>query len=90
MPSIRRSLIIYCMTLPFALVDMFGWWTLLDLLLVSYTFLGIEEIGVEIEGPFGHDENDLPLETICETIHQNIYALSGMYVGKPEQLPTGL
>lgn len=87
---LRRALIIYCFTLPFALVDMFGWWTLLDVLLVAYTFLGIEEIGVEIEGPFGNDENDLPLETICETIHQNVYALAGMYAGKPEKLPEGL
>ena len=87
---LRRALIIYCFTLPFALVDQFGWWTLLDVLLVAYTFLGIEEIGVEIEGPFGSDENDLPLETICETIHQNVYALAGMHTGKPEKLPEGL
>lgn len=87
---LRRALILYCFTLPFALVDQYGWWTLLDVLLVAYTFLGIEEIGVEIEGPFGNDENDLPLETICETIHQNIYALAGMYTGEPEKLPEGL
>ena len=87
---LRRALIVYCFTLPFALVDLFGWWTLLDVLLVAYTFLGIEEIGVEIEGPFGDDENDLPLEAICETIHQNIYSLAGMYAGKPEKLPEGL
>jgi len=87
---LRRALIIYCYTLPFALADTFGWWTVLDVLLVSYTFLGIEEIGVEIEGPFGSDENDLPLEAICETIHQNVYALAGMYTGAPEVLPEGL
>lgn len=90
MVHLRRALIIYCYTLPFALVDLYGWWTLLDVLLVTYTFLGIEEIGVEIEGPFGCDENDLPLEAICETIHQNVYALAGMYVGPREKLPEGL
>ena len=54
------------------LVDTFGWFTILDVLLVAYTFFGIEEIGVEIEGPFGDDENDLPLETICRTIERNL------------------
>lgn len=87
---LRRALIVYCFTLPFALVDAFGWWTVLDVLLVAYTFLGIEEIGVEIEGPFGNDENDLPLEAICETIRQNVYALAGMAAGGKEALPEGL
>ena len=32
---------------------------------VAYTFFGIEEIGVEIENPFGHDLNDLALEEMC-------------------------
>jgi putative membrane protein len=72
---LRRALVIYCFTLPFALVDQYGWGTILDVLLVSYTFFGIEEIGVEIEGPFGFDDNDLPLEQICETIKTNIVAM---------------
>jgi putative membrane protein len=69
---LRRALVAYCFTLPFALVDSFGWATLIDVLLVSYVFFGIEEIGVEIEGPFGFDDNDLPLEQICETIEANL------------------
>lgn len=70
---LRRALIIYCFTLPFALVDLFKWnWvTVLDTLFLSYVYFGIEEIGVEIENPFGDDENDLPLEDICESIHRN-------------------
>jgi len=73
---LRRALVIYCFTLPFALVDTFGWWTVLEVAFVAYTYFGIEEIGVEIEGPFGHDENDLPLEAICETIYKNVYAMA--------------
>ena len=69
---LRRALVMYCFTLPFALVESFGWATLLDVLLVSYVFFGIEEIGVEIEGPFGFDDNDLPLEQICDTIQRNL------------------
>jgi putative membrane protein len=87
---LRRALVLYCFTLPFALVDTFGWTTVLDVVLLSYTFFGIEEIGVEIEGPFGHDANDLPLEEICETIHKNVFALTGAAQLGQEALPEGL
>lgn len=87
---LRRGLIIYCFSLPFALVDSFGWFTILDVLLVAYTFFGIEEIGVEIEGPFGNDENDLPLPEICVTIRHNLYALAGMTTSHRETMPEGL
>ncbi|WP_321470491.1 bestrophin family ion channel [uncultured Paludibaculum sp.] len=87
---LRRALVIYCFTLPFALVDTFGWMSLLDVLLISYTFFGIEEIGVEIEGPFGDDANDLPMRDICETIHKNLYALAGMRRQEREAMPEGL
>lgn len=75
---LRRALVIYCFTLPFALVDIFTfkWAVILDTLFLSYVFFGIEEIGVEIEDPFGEDENDLPLETICSSIAKNTKAFS--------------
>jgi putative membrane protein len=75
---LRRALVLYCFTLPFALVDVFGWWAVFDVALVAYMFFGIEEIGVEIEGPFGHDENDLPLKDICDTIYKNVYAMADL------------
>jgi len=73
---LRRALILYCFTLPFALVELYGWWTILVALLASYMFFGIEEIGVEIENPFGNDLNDLPLERFCATIARDVRALT--------------
>lgn len=87
---LRRALVLYCFTLPFAMVETFGWTTVVDVLVLAYTFFGIEEIGVEIEGPFGHDDNDLPLEDICETIHKNLYAVAGIEKLDREALPEGL
>lgn len=88
---LRRALVLYCFTLPFALVETFGWATVVDVLAVAYIFFGIEEIGVEIEGPFGYDANDLPLEQICERIQHNVYALGGLTPGvPPDPLPEGL
>jgi putative membrane protein len=40
--------------------------------LISFAVFGIEEIGIEIENPFGYDANDLPLDTICATMQRNI------------------
>jgi putative membrane protein len=77
MVHLRRVMIVYCFTLPFALVDSLGWLTVLAILGVSYTFFGIEEIGVEIENPFGNDLNDLALEELCGKISKNILAISG-------------
>ena len=87
---LRRALVLYCYTLPFALVSSYGWYTILDVLFISYVFFGIEEIGVEIEGPFGQDDNDLPLDDICETIHRNLYAIAGIESLPRESLPEGL
>lgn len=72
MVHLRRAVILYCWTLPFALLSGFGWWTVIVTLLITYLMYGIEEIGVEIEDPFGDDENDLPLEQICQTIESNL------------------
>lgn len=74
---LRRALILYCFTLPFALVTRFGWETIPATLFMAYVLFGIEEIGVEIEDPFGTDENDLPLARICETIDRNLRDVIG-------------
>lgn len=76
MVHVRRALILYCFTLPFALVEPYGWLTIADTLMATYIFFGIEEIGVEIEDPFGIDDNDLPLESICGTITRNLLEVS--------------
>jgi len=72
---LRRALIIFCLSLPFALIEGFGVWTIPVSMLVSYIFFGIEEIGVEIEDPFGTDPNDLPLEQFCANIERNLRGL---------------
>lgn len=70
--KLKQLLLIYCLILPFELVGGLGLWTGPILAFVSLILLGIEEIGAEIEEPFGHDPNDLPLDVICETMLNNI------------------
>ena len=69
---LKQLLLLYCLSLPFQLVDNLSWGTGLVVALVSFTLFGIEEIGIEIENPFGHDANDLPLDSICATMQRNI------------------
>lgn len=69
---LKQLLLIYCLTLPFQLVTELSWLTAPIVSVISFTVFGIEQIGIEIENPFGHDANDLPLENICKTIQINI------------------
>ncbi len=69
---LKQLLLLYCMLLPFQIVKDLQWWTGFVAALISFTLFGIEAIGLEIENPFGYDENDLPLDAICNTMKRNI------------------
>ncbi|MDX2229635.1 MAG: bestrophin family ion channel [Leptolyngbyaceae cyanobacterium bins.349] len=69
---LKQLLLLYCLSLPFQMVGNLGWWTGPIVALISFTLFGIEEIGIEIENPFGRDPNDLPLDAICDTMLRNI------------------
>ncbi|TYQ30245.1 bestrophin family protein [Pseudanabaena sp. UWO310] len=69
---LKQLLMIYCLSLPFQMVDQLEWMTAPIVTLISFTLLGIEEIGIQIEDPFGHDTNDLPLDNICNAMQRNI------------------
>ena len=69
---LRQLIFLYCFTAPFELINSLGWLTPLFVGVIAFTVFGIEEIGVEIENPFGHDANDLPLDQICRTMQVNI------------------
>jgi putative membrane protein len=65
---IKLFLTLFCFTIPFALLPIMGWYSALGAGVVAIGMFGIDEIGVEIEDPFGYDPNDLPLDAIGETI----------------------
>jgi ion channel-forming bestrophin family protein len=69
---LKQLLLIYCLSLPFQLVSDSLLYTAPIVALISFTVFGIEEIGIEIENPFGCDSNDLPLDLICQTMQINI------------------
>jgi putative membrane protein len=65
---LHRTAYIYCLLLPFGLVDTTGFLTPLVVGVVAYTFFGLDALGDEIEEPFGTEPNDLPLDAICRSI----------------------
>lgn len=71
---LRRALVLYCASLPFAIASIYGWANIFVVYFISYILLGIEEIGVEIEDPFEGDDNDLPLEEITAGIQAGVGA----------------
>lgn len=75
---LKQLLLLYCLLLPFQIVQSLEWWTGIMTSLVSFTLLGIEAIGLEIENPFGYDANDLPLDIICNTVKRNINDLMSL------------
>jgi len=69
---LKQLLLLYCLALPFQMVSVLEWWTAIAVGIISFAVFGIEQIGIEIENPFGHDANDLPLDSICDTMQRNI------------------
>ncbi|KAF3996571.1 bestrophin family protein [Glaciimonas immobilis] len=81
---LHRTAYIYCFLLPFGLVDSIGFMTPFVVVIVAYTFFGLDALGDELEEPFGTEANDLPLNTICRTIEINLReSLDDEHVPKP-------
>lgn len=73
----HRIVAFYCFALPFGLVSEVKLMTPVVVALVAYAFLGLDAIGDEIEDPFGHDANDLPLGQLSRMIEINLRDLIG-------------
>jgi putative membrane protein len=74
---------VYVLTLPFQLYPL-KWKMIPATLAAAYIILGLALIGTHIENPFGHNVNDLPLDTFCEQIAHDIDVISSAPAPKPE------
>lgn len=74
---LHRTAYLYCLMLPFGLVDTIGLATPLVVGLIAYTFFGLDALGDEIEEPFGVAPNDLPLDALCRRIEIDLLAALG-------------
>lgn len=65
---LHRTVYIYCTIYPLLIIDSFGFLSLLFSLFTTYALLALDAIATELEDPFGREDNDLPLNAICNTI----------------------
>ena len=69
---IHRAVAVYAVLLPFGLVDTVHALTPVVVFFISYAFFSLDAIGDELDDPFRHSENGLPLTTLARGIE--IYA----------------
>ena len=79
---------VYVIALPFQLWDALRWVTIPGTIIGAYIILGIAAIGREIEDPFGHDVNDLPLDQYCRQIAAEVDVIASKAAPKPEHFIT--
>ena len=61
--TLRTFMLLWLSTLCIPLIGDFGWLAVPVSSLIAFLFLSVEQMAVEIEGPFGNDANDLPIES---------------------------
>ncbi|AIR66661.1 bestrophin family protein [Cedecea neteri] len=81
----HRTVYIFCIMLPFALVTDLHYMTPFVSVFVSYTFISLDSLAEELEDPFGTEDNDLPLDAICVAIERDLRDMNDE-TEKPEAL----
>lgn len=75
----RQGIVLNLLSLPWYIVpELDLWWSLPVVLIGSYFLIGLELIAEDIEDPFGHDGDDLPLDTICAGIRASVSDILNM------------
>ncbi|MDB5730370.1 MAG: hypothetical protein JWQ03_265 [Variovorax sp.] len=81
---IHRTIYLYCVLLPFGLVDAIGAMTPVIVAFIAYTFFALEALGAEIEEPFGTAQNDLALDAMSRMIEDTLREMLGETLPPPQ------
>lgn len=73
----RQVVLLFLLTLPWGIVEDFGWWTVPLTAMTAYFMLGLEIVAEHVEEPFGYDDDDLDLEGMCRTIDLSVNEIFG-------------
>lgn len=65
---VRQCIVVFLLTFPWGMSGEFGWWTVPLTAVTAYFMLGLEIVAEHVEEPFGHDEDDLDLDRLCESV----------------------
>jgi len=71
----RTILFAWLFTLPLSLVDDAGapWEDMIMIFFVTYGFLGLEYVSIELDDPFGNDDNDFDNLGMAQRVYEDIY-----------------
>lgn len=69
---VRQIVLAFVLSLPFALVNEAGLWTPIIALAVTFPVLAMEALAAELDDPFGHAPNNLPLTFITDNIEKDV------------------
>lgn len=67
-----RTTYVYCLILPFALLDTAGWFEPLVAAVAAYVFFGLAEVTHELEHPFKKQANSVPLSAMCRVMEISV------------------
>lgn len=84
---IKKFIFIYILSMPFALVMEFHYYTALIVPFVFYVFASLELIAEGIEDPFSTDTDDLPTDQIAKNIGINTSEIFTPYIKMDEEEP---
>jgi ion channel-forming bestrophin family protein len=65
---LHRTAWLFCLLLPFGMVGVLDLFTPVVVIIVAYTFFGLDALGDELQEPFGLADNSLPLRAMVRTI----------------------
>ena len=69
---LHRTAYVFCILLPFGFADSLGWATPFAVILVAYTFFGLDALSMHLEEPFADIPNGLAISAMAETIEINL------------------
>ena len=92
LPSLAQMILLfltmYVFTAPFLFCAYFGWFTCIPSTILCLAYFGINEIALEIEDPFGEDENDLPMEQMGDALKVDCEMFMEVTAAAPTAAPT--
>lgn len=74
---LHRTVYCFCIMLPFALVNDLHYMTPFVSVFISYTFISLDTLAEELEDPFGTEDNDLPLDALCNNLEIDLREMTG-------------
>lgn len=80
---VLRTSYLYCLILPFALIDTAGAFAPAVAAVVAYVFFGLNAVSDELEHPFRDAANGLPLDAMCRVIEISVAETLGREPPEP-------